>query len=167
MMFGGGGFFGITIDPKGVQLLEAAFEFGANVSVNFGVASGGVHVMAGLYFRMEADIASLTGYLRLGGYVRVLCLITASLELYLEMRYVPSTGKCAGRAQLTIEVSVACFSKSVTISCERQFAGSNGDPTFRQAVGHRPELPIDEEYASISDDTDYPWKQYCNAFAEN
>jgi hypothetical protein len=40
-MFGGGGFFGVTVDPTGVQILEAAFEFGASVSVNFGVASGG------------------------------------------------------------------------------------------------------------------------------
>ena len=63
---GGGGFFGVTIDPNGVQILEAAFEFGASISVDFGVASGGVEVMAGIYFRMEQDDASLTGYFRLG-----------------------------------------------------------------------------------------------------
>ncbi len=66
-LFGGGGFFGITLDPSGIQLLEASFEFGASISVDFGVASGGVYVMAGVYFRMEKDACSLTGYFRLGG----------------------------------------------------------------------------------------------------
>jgi hypothetical protein len=116
-LFGGGGFFGITIDPSGVQILEASLEFGASISVDFGVASGGVHVMAGIYFRMEQDAASLTGYFRLGGHVEVLCIVSASLELYLELKYEFETGKCAGMAKLTIEISVFIFSGSVTITC--------------------------------------------------
>jgi hypothetical protein len=157
-LFGGGGFFGITIDPKGVQLLEAAFEFGASISIDFGVASGGVHVMAGIYFRMEKGDASLTGYFRLGGEVDVLGLIGASLELYLELRYEFPTGKCVGRAKLTIEVHVFMFSIGVTIECERKFAGSNGDPTFAQLMGPSPPDAIDAS-------TLYPWREYCEAFA--
>ena len=165
MAFGGGGFFGITIDPHGVQILEASFEFGASLSVNFGVASGGVHIMAGLYFRMESNIASLTGYFRVGGYVSVLGLISASIELYLELRFVPDSGKCSGKAELTIEVSVFLFSTSVTITCERTFAGSNGDPTFRQAMGPQPALLLADELAAIDDATTYAWRDYCEAFA--
>ena len=165
MAFGGGGFFGITIDPHGVQILEASFEFGASLSVNFGVASGGVHIMAGLYYRMENNLSSLTGYFRVGGYVSVLGLISASIELYLELRFVPETGKCSGKAQLTIEVSVFLFSGSVTISCERTFAGANGDPTFRQAMGQLPALALADELAAIGDDTRYAWRDYCEAFA--
>lgn len=165
MAFGGGGFFGITIDPHGVQILEASFEFGASLSVDFGVASGGVHVMAGIYFRMESNIASLTGYFRLGGHVSVLGLISASIELYLELLYVPSTGKCKGKAELTIEVSVFLFSGSVTITCERTFAGSNGDPTFRQELGFKPMLALPDELAAIDDGTAYAWRTYCDAFA--
>lgn len=168
-MFGGGGFFGVTISPDGVQILEAAFEFGASVSIDFGVASGGVEVMAGIYFRMEQDAASLTGYFRLGGHVSVLGLISASLELYLELRYEFETGKAVGKAQLTIEVEVLFFSADVTITCERKFAGSNGDPTFRQLVGFDPSLSIAEELAQIktgpTDATDYAWREYCDAFA--
>ena len=37
-----GGFFGITVNPKDVMILEAALEFGAALSVDFGVASGSV-----------------------------------------------------------------------------------------------------------------------------
>ena len=164
-LFGGGGFFGITLDPHGVQILEAAFEFGANIEIDFGVASGGVHVMAGIYFRMEKTAASLTGYFRLGGHVSVLCIITASLELYLELRYEFDTGKCAGKAELTIEVSVFLFSASVTITCERKFAGSNGDPSFRQIMGHMPELTLADELNRIDLNTDYAWREYCDAFA--
>ena len=165
-VFGGGGFFGVTIDPQGVQILEAAFEFGASLSVDFGVASGGVEVMAGIYFRMEQDDASLTGYFRLGGHVNVLGLISASLELYLELEYEFSSGKCTGRASLTIEVSVLFFSGSVTIKCEKKFAGSNGDPSLREMMGHQPELPLEDELAAISGpEVDYGWREYAEAFA--
>ena len=165
--FGGGGFFGVTLDPHGVQILEAAFEFGAAIAVDFGVASGGVSVMAGIYFRMEADAASLTGYFRLEGHVDVLGLITASLELYLELRYEFETGKAVGRATLTIEVEVLIFSGSVTITCEKKFAGSNGDPTFRQLLGlsTNAALPLVDELAAIQPDTAYGWRDYCEAFA--
>lgn len=166
-MFGGGGFFGITLDPSGIQILEAAFEFGACISIDFGVASGGVSVMAGVYFRMEKDAASLTGYFRLEGHVDVLGIITASIELYLELRYEFETGKAAGKAQLTIEISVFIFSGSVTITCERKFAGSNGDPTFRQLMGlsTNPTLPLADELLAIDTDTAYAWRDYCEAFA--
>jgi hypothetical protein len=165
-IFGGGGFFGVTIDPSGVQILEAAFEFGAAISIDLGVASGGVEVMAGIYFRMEQDDATLTGYFRLGGHVDVLGLITASLELYLELTYETSTGKCKGRAQLTIEVSVFLFSASVTVSCERKFAGANGDPSMRVMMGLNPALPLADELDLIDGpDVNYAWRDYVEAFA--
>jgi hypothetical protein len=164
-LFGGGGFFGITLDPHGIQILEASFEFGASIAIDFGVASGGVHVMAGIYFRMEKDACSLTGYFRLGGEVSVLCIISASLELYLELKYEFDTGKCSGKAQLTIEVSVFMFSISVTVTCERKFSGSNGDPTFRDVMGSQPALALADELNTIDDLTTYAWREYIEAFA--
>lgn len=164
-MFGGGGFFGITIDPHGVQILEASFEFGAGIEIDFGVASGGVHVMAGIYFRMEQTAASLTGYFRLGGHITVLGIFSCSLELYLELKYEFDSGKCTGKAQLTIEVSVFMFSASVTLTAERKFSGSNGDPSFREIVGLQPALPLPDELALIDDGTAYAWREYCEAYA--
>ena len=164
-VFGGGGFFGLTIDPSGVQILEASFEFGASISVNLGVASGGVYVMAGIYFRMELSDASLTGYFRLGGKVSVLKLISASIELYLSLSYEFRSGKCVGRASLTVEISLLFFSTRVTITCERKFAGSNGDPTVRQMLGYKPELMLEEELDMIGEDTEYAWRDYLEAFA--
>lgn len=156
-MFGGGGFFGITIDPHGVQLMEAAFEFGAAIAVDFGVASGGVHVMAGIYFRMEKDACQLAGYFRLGGNVSVLGIISVSIELYLALSYDSGTGKAKGEATLTISVSLFMFSVSASIHCERSFAGSNGDPSFVALMG--------PDAGPVTDDTQYPWRDYVNAFA--
>jgi len=148
---GGGGFFGISLAPDGIQVLEAALEFGAALSVDFGVASGSVSAMAGIYFRMEKTDAQLTGYFRLRGEVDVLGIISASIELYLELMYEFSTRKLVGQATLEIEVSIAFFSVSVSLHAERKFAGSNNDPTFEQMMG--PE-------------GDYrPWDDYLAAFA--
>jgi hypothetical protein len=162
-LFGGGGFFGITLDPAGVQILEASFEFGASLSVDFGVASGGVYVMAGIYFRLEvvaggSNKASLTGYLRMGGEVEVLGIISVSIELNLSLTYEFSSGKCTGRATLTIEIDILFFSASVEIEAERKFAGSNGDPTFAQLM----EPYADPRTHEMVD----PWREYCEAFAE-
>jgi hypothetical protein len=157
MIFGGGGFFAVTLTPDGVRVLEAAFEFGAAISVNFGVASGGVSVLAGIYFRLEGDDATLTGYFQLRGEVSVLGLISASIELYLELTYETATKKAVGRATLTIEVSILFLSFSVQISCERKFAGANSDPTFIDMMDVPPLAPAG---------TTRPWDSYCRAFAD-
>lgn len=157
-VFGGGGFFAITVTPDRCRMLEAAFEFGAAVALDFGVASGSIECMAGVYFRLETsadgqDDGELTGYFRLRGEVDVLGLISASLELYLELSYEPPSGKATGRASLTIEVEVLFLSMSVEISCEKKFKGSNADPTFEQVMGLVPVGGV------------RPWDEYCDAFA--
>jgi hypothetical protein len=166
---GGGGFFLIEVDAAGVKRLEAAFEFGASLSIDFGVASGGVHVMAGVYFAYEsAKGAALTGYFRVGGNVEALGILTVSIELYLGLAYEFSSGKAVGRATLTIEVEVFLFSASVEISCERKFAGSKGDPTLRQVM---------ERYAASEDGVavaptgyeipagEWPFESYWDSYA--
>jgi len=160
--FGGGGFVSICVDPDGVQALEAGFEFGASLAMNFGVASGEVHVLGGFVYAMVADSASLTGYLRIGGSVEALGIITVSIELALELHYEFASGKCVGKATLTIEVDIAFFSVSVEISCERRFAGSNGDPPMAWLMGPTGELPAP---APDEPDGTFPWIQYRRAFA--
>jgi hypothetical protein len=159
---GGGGFFGITINPKGVHILEASFEVGAQLALDFGVASGCVYVFAGVYFKMEGDDCSLTGYFRIGGEVDVLGIISVSIELYLSLTYEFATGKLVGRATLTISVEVLFFEISVEISCEKKFAGSNGDPTFAQMMApyDAPSLANPGQTVKVE-----PWKEYVSAFA--
>ncbi len=149
-LFGGGGFFAIGVSAKGVESVEAAIEFGAAISLNLGVASGGVSVMAGIYFGMTGSVTTLTGYLRVNGYLSVLGLISISVEFYLAFTYrLKENGNSEvwGQARVTVSVKLACFSKSVSLSIERRFAGASGDPTFDQLVE-----PDD-------------WERYCLAFA--
>lgn len=153
LFIGGGGFFGIRLSPERVVVLELALEAGAVLAVDLGVASGSVSAMLGIYMRLEGDAGSLAGYFRLRGEVDVLGLISASIELYLELSYDFATGKMVGSASLTVKVEVLFFSTSVTISAERQFAGSNGDPTFVDVMGLE------------ADGTSPDWSQYCLAFA--
>lgn len=161
-LFAGGGFFGMTITPKEVRVLEAALEFGAAISVNLGVASGGVSVMAGIYFRLETQAglteAQLTGYFRMRGEVDVLGLISACIELYLELTYETATGKAVGRATLTIEIDTFFLSFSVSIPCEKKFAGSAPDPSFVEVMG----LPALAPPGAVR-----PWDTYCHAFADD
>jgi hypothetical protein len=153
LFIGGGGWFMLRLSPDGLDVLELGLEAGAILAVDFGVASGSISAMIGIYMRLEADEGSLAGYFRLRGEVDVLGLISASIELYLELLYEFDTGKMVGRASLTIEVEVLFFSTSVTIEAERRFAGSNGDPNFLDVMGLEP------------DGTSPAWSEYCLAFA--
>lgn len=149
-IFGGGGFFALALTAKGIEQIEAAIEFGGNVSLNLGVASGGVFVMAGIYFGLTGDETRLTGYLRCGGFLSVLGIVSISVEFYLGFTYREKAGgggEAWGQASLTVKVEIACFSKSVVLTVERRFAGAAGDPTFAQLVE-----PDD-------------WSEYCAAFA--
>jgi hypothetical protein len=153
MMFGGGFFFGVTVNPSGLQVAEGAIEFGAAISVDFGVASGSVSAMAGLYFKIEGSDLTLAGYFRLRGEVEALGIVSVTIELYLEMRYESGSNKCVGTATISIEIDVTLFSTTIEISCSKKFAGSGNDPTLAEMFDVTP--------AATSAD----WEAYCGAFA--
>jgi hypothetical protein len=150
-LFGGGGFFALSLGPDKVEILEASLEFGGNVSLDLGVASGGIYVMAGIYFKLETvsngEDCELTGYLRCGGSLEVLGLITISAQFYMGLTYDSNPTRVWGQATLTVEVSVAFFSQSVSLTVQREFA-SSPPPTFEDLV---PQLG--------------DWSDYCEAFA--
>ncbi|KAF0846825.1 hypothetical protein [Nocardia caishijiensis] len=116
MMFGGGGYLELELDRDGLRRFEAALEFGAFVAVDFVVASGEVHALGGVRFTLEADGAvTLCGYLRIGGCVEVLGLISVSIELCLSLTYRSERNALVGRATLVIEVDLTLWSDSVEI----------------------------------------------------
>jgi hypothetical protein len=137
-MFGGGGFFGITLGMSGVEILEVALEFGASVSIDLGVASGGVSVKAGIYFKYVASPPDgpgslLEGYVKIHGEMTVLLIASLSITLYLSLTY-KTPNKCWGQATLTVEVEVLFISFSVEVHAERQFSGDDHDPSFSQMI---------------------------------
>jgi hypothetical protein len=137
-MFGGGGFFGITLGLSGVEILEVALEFGASVSIDLGVASGGVSVKAGIYFKYvksppDGPGSLLEGYVKIHGEMTVMLIASLSITLYLSLTY-KTPNKCWGQATLTVEVEVLFISFSVDVHCERQFSGDDHDPSFSQMI---------------------------------
>jgi len=156
-LFGGGGFFAMTVGASGIEQIEAAIEFGGNISLNLGIASGGVYVMAGIYYSVTGNETKLTGYLRCGGYLEVLGLISISLEFYLGFTYRSKDGgggEVWGQASLKVTIEIAFFSTSVTLTVERRFAGAAGDPTFQDV------MPLSPGTGEPDD-----WYAYCAAFA--
>ena len=152
-IFGGGGFFHLQLDTAGMKALEVSLEFGATAALDIGVASGEVHIMAGIYFSLQRKenttelAAILSGYLRLGGSLNVLGLISISVEFNLSFTYDSGKDKAYGRATLTVSVHVVFFSVSVELTVERAFGGS-GDPHF---IDFFPDPA--------------PWQEYALAFA--
>ena len=153
-LFGGGGFFAIGIGAEGVREIEAALEFGAAISIDLGVASGGVEVKAGVYFHwLEAassKTVELAGYIRLHGELSVLGIISVSLTFNLQLSYLKQGNSSSvwGEATLTVEIEILFFSASVSVQCRREFGGSPADPTFAEFLP-APAL----------------WADYCSAFA--
>ena len=161
-LIGGGGFFAVGVGLDGLDMLEATFEFGGNFALNLGVASGGVSIMAGIYFKvMKGDKSDTPDSTKLAGFVRRLLEANdlgggsyveayaggASVALALLVYgKVGDQSKAYGDATLTVEVSVLFFSKSISLSVHREFAGS--DLTIQDQIGS----------AAV-------WNEYINAFA--
>jgi len=145
---GGGGFVHLILTAQGIQLVEGALEFGGEFSFDVGVASGGVHIMAGIYFKLAGSTTTLTGFVDIGGEVSVLGIISISIDLNLSLTWVHSSkgNKIQGRATLKISISILFFSISVSVSVERSFGSGAGDP----------------QIAQVMDAND--WAQYCLAY---
>jgi hypothetical protein len=144
-MLGGGGYFEIECTPDGPKALVASVQFGAQLSVDLVVASGSCQIMGGFTYRLDPSGVALAGFLRIRGECDILGLISACIELYLELEY--KNGVLTGTAVLEIEVSLAFFTLPVTIRTSRTFTGCNGDPPFQQQV------PLES------------FHEYCDAFA--
>ncbi|MBC6983354.1 hypothetical protein [Caulobacter sp. 17J80-11] len=151
-LFGGGGFVALGVDTGGVREVEAALEFGAQISVDLGVASGGVYVKGGFYFHWVDESGKerveLEAYVEMGGHLSVLGLITVSLTFHLGLCYEKAgdEARLFGQATLTVEIEILFFSISVDVTVEKQFAGSK-DPLIT-------DLTTADDYA-----------RYCAAFA--
>jgi hypothetical protein len=145
MGFGGGGFVHVRLDAEAIRVVEGQLEFGGHYALDIGVASGGVELMAGIYFKLQDSHSLLAGFVDLYGEVRVLGLVSVSVEFNLTLSY--HDGKAMGRATLTVAVHVFGLSKSVSLSVERSFGSGDGDPPIGELV------------------TPNDWTAYARAFA--
>jgi hypothetical protein len=146
MMFGGGGYADIELAHDGLRRMDIALEFGASIAVDFVIARGEAHVLGGIRFELlPDDSVQLVGYLRIGGSLVVLGLVSVTVELVLSLGYQSNGNRLVGRATLIIELDLTLYSDSVELdSGEREIAG--GDPTRRVlAEPSGPELRTDRD----------------------
>ncbi|MFT3838969.1 MAG: hypothetical protein QM723_18460 [Myxococcaceae bacterium] len=128
--FGGGGYLEVLVltDPresKGIKIqrVEGAFEFGGRLALDLGVARGDAYLMAGFYFRFDGgEGATLGGFLRCGGALDVLGLITICAEFYMSLDYIEQRKELYGHASLTYSIDICFVSVSVTLEVSRRFS---------------------------------------------
>jgi hypothetical protein len=130
---------------------EISPEATACLAIVFGVASGSISISVGIYLCIESSDCKLSGYVKFHGEVSVLEIVSASLELDMELSYESATGKVIGEASLEIHVSILCFGVTVSVHVQKKFKGGNNDPTFRQMMAG------DQNFAN-------PWADYAEAF---
>jgi hypothetical protein len=156
LALGGGGYIELELDRDGLRRLEIALEFGALVAIDFLVAHGEVHALGGIRFALEQDgSVSLEGYLRIGGCVQVLGLISVSVEMRIGLTYTSARKALVGRATLVVEVDLTLWSESVELdSGEWVLAGgSAGDNGLALTAGETVSLDADR------------WRDYLAVFA--
>ncbi len=123
MGFAGRGFLAAQFDAAGHRDLEGALEFGGALSFDVGIATGGLHVMAGAYFHITNDTTELTGYVRAGGELDVLGLIRVCAEFFLGVRYI-TEGFLYGTCEITVSIRLFLLEQDVHIKMEQKIAGS-------------------------------------------
>ncbi len=174
--FGGGGYFAVHLGADGLAKLEMALEFGAQLSMSIGIASGSVGIMAGIYLELTKNEEGgtdvlLTGYLRCWGELDILGLISISAEFYLAFTYDSARNSCRGQAKLTVKIEILFFEKTFTLSVEREFRNQGGGGflladgrTLADAQGRALEAPAGGiAFADLYTAPD--WAAYCGAFA--
>jgi hypothetical protein len=135
LMFGGGGYVDLAFAGGDISRLEICLEFGAAVAVSFVIASGEAHVLGGIRYelvnhgtpaapRLEAR---LTGYLRIGGSLQILGLVSMSVELMLELGYQTTGNRLVGRATLVLELDLTLWSDTVELD-SGEWVISGDDP---------------------------------------
>lgn len=179
-VLGGTAYFGIVLSPRhagvSVQGLEAQLEFGAVVNASLGPASGRLYVFGGFYYGRQCDSVTFTGFVRAGGSLDVLGLITVSAEFYVGLTY-KKTGtstQAYGEARITVRIKIIfVINVSVEVYFRKQFQGSEsgsnrlaeasrGPGALRLVSVDQAETPGPRPRRGIND---REWVDYCQQFA--
>ncbi|MCB9756730.1 MAG: hypothetical protein H6713_42980 [Myxococcales bacterium] len=153
--FGGGGFFELELGADGLERVEAALEARGEFSLDIGIASGGVRVRVGIYWRWTQADLYFEAYFEISGHVSVLGLVSVSVTFFLALGWGDDTSGTylEGTATMVVEVEILCFSTSVELTVRRRLAGSPADP------------PFDAVFPATSPGASEAWTNYCDAFA--
>ncbi len=148
LTFGGTGYVDIRIDANGPRV-EASMDFGARMAVNFLVAKGEVHALGGVRYLQQGTTVTLTGFVRIGGSVEILGLISVSIELVIELGYDTDTKTLAGRATLVLEIDLTLWSDSVEIDSGLWVLAGGGSSAQESLPAGGQTMSDDEIFALI------------------
>ncbi|HEY2511466.1 MAG TPA: hypothetical protein VGI39_11445 [Polyangiaceae bacterium] len=155
-LLGGGGYFTVTISPKGLEHLEASICVGAQVALNLlDIAQGSVSIMVGFTFTIDEGDVSFTAFLRLHGELDILGVVTISVDLNLSITYDFGTRTMIAAGSIAVDVSILFFSINVSLPFRKEFHACNNDPTLRELMPPDPTTNAPGVY----------WAEYVNAFA--
>ncbi|MFF8449476.1 hypothetical protein ACF06Q_17530 [Streptomyces leeuwenhoekii] len=155
--FGGGGYAEVEMAGTDEPRVEISLEFGAMVALDFVVAKAEVHALGGVRFQRRPDGGvELEAFIRIGGSVDLLGLVTVSVELRVSLTYLDDPPRLFGRATLVIELDLTLYSETVTVD----------SGTFELIGGSAParrtrDLTVAERDASGFE----AWQRYRKAFA--
>jgi len=165
LLFGGGGYIEIQVGGTGLMRLEASLEFGASIGISFGIASAEAHAMGGISFIKQTNgQIEVGGFIRIGGSVDVLGLVSVSVELLVTLKYKTETNALEGRATLVIEIDLLFINESVTIDSGVWRVDGGDVPLLDEEEG--PISPRLADPLSVSMLSPTEWQQYIEAFAQ-
>jgi hypothetical protein len=164
--FGGGGYIDVQIQGQGDPTVEASLEFGGIVAISFVIGFAEVHALGGVrYFVKPGGLVDFDAFIRIGGSVNVLGLVSVSVELRVTLKLeqpkptpnVPDPDpRLVGRATLVIEIDLTLYATSVTLdSGEYVLVGGDG-----ASLDQRGDQPVLDEDPGLR-----AWREYRQAFA--
>ncbi|MFE5753436.1 hypothetical protein ACFQ7I_06945 [Streptomyces massasporeus] len=158
--FGGGGYADVEIAGDSEPRVEISLEFGAMLALDFVVAKAEVHALGGVRFQRRPDgHVELEAFIRIGGSVELLGLVTVAVELRVSLTYLDGPPRLFGRATLVIELDLTLYSETVTVD----------SGTFELIGGSAPARGVRRltaaERAERDDAGFEAWQRYRKAFA--
>ena len=155
-VLGGGGYLTLTIEGDKVTNFACAVEIGGLWSFDWAVVAGEVHALAGIDIRLNEEGVTLTGYLRVGGSVEVLGLVSVGIELSAAIRATDPPLRVFAEARMVLDVDLFLVSTSVSLQKTVQIYGDGGVLDERARSAGRRVVSVDDARAA--------WIAYRNAF---
>jgi len=114
-ILGGGGYLELKVRHGTVTELVAAVEIGGLWSVDWVVVAGELHALAGIEIRLASGRAVLSGYLRVGGSVELLGLVSVSIEVSAAITATLDPLRVEASARIVVEVDLFLLSTGVDL----------------------------------------------------
>ncbi len=154
----GSGFLGLKTTTKNIVQCQVAIQFGAIAAVDLGVGKGQLFIFGGFYYsrQVSPDRIEFAAYVRAGGSLLILGIVTVSAELYVALEIIKEGPNSVARGvcRFTGTIKLGCFKKGFTIEYVQRIAGSNTSEIAISSVDDSsstgytlPDLMTDDEWA--------------------